>query len=169
MPAERRARLAIMKSGFIVIFVIGTGLLEAQEPVRLTDHPAEDRAPAWSPDGARLLFDSDRDGTQRIYVVDEDGASLACLTWNENAAQYPAWSPDGERIAFQSRGGLWVKDLATGNETKILEDASAELTPDWSPDGRFIAFAARAREGAAADIYLAPAPTRERSGNPPSR
>lgn len=120
---------------------------QAAERVRLTEHPAEDRAPSWSPDGTRVLFESHRDGNSEIYVVGVDGSSLMRLTENAGADQYPAWAPDGERIVFQSerdgRSCLWVMEVDTAAGDCLLEDSSPELTPDWSPDGRWIAFTSK--------------------------
>jgi TolB protein len=131
----------------ILVFVLSCNAARAQNRVQITHHPAEDRAPAWSPNGTRLLFDSDRDGNRSIYVVDVSGSNLERVTSLEHVDQYSAWSPDGERIVFQSErnehnghGGLWVMELDSGEETPLLGDSSPELTPDWSPDGRFVAF-----------------------------
>ena len=69
---------------------------------RLTDSEATDADPAWSPDGRRIAFASDRDGGSNIYVMNADGSGVARLT-DSSAGDYgPAWSPDGRRIAFAS-------------------------------------------------------------------
>lgn len=120
----------------------------AADPRRLTDHPAEDRAPSWSPQGDRLLFTSDRDGDFEVYSIRADGDGLERLTVNPGADLDPAWSPDGDRFVFQSVragvAGLWIARFGTsgdrGEPELLLEDASAELVPDWSPDGRWVAF-----------------------------
>ena len=136
----------MMKPEFIVILAIVLPCFQAraQDLVRLTHHPAEDRAPAWSPDGTKLLFTSDRDGNRSVYLVDADGSNLERITSLDNIDRYPAWSPDGERVVFQSErngdGALWILELASRNETTLIGDSSPELTPDWSPDGSFIAF-----------------------------
>ena len=69
---------------------------------QVTTHPAEDRAPSWSPDGKYLLFRSDRSGNADIFRVRKDGSDLQPLTTDEAEDIYPAFSPDGERIVFQS-------------------------------------------------------------------
>ncbi len=132
---------------------------QAQERLRLTRHPAEDRAPSWAPDSQRVLFESQRDGNSEIYVVGVDGSDVSRLTTNHGVDQYPAWAPDGMRIVFQSeregRSCLWVMRLDTGAGTCLLEDSSPELTPDWSPDGRWIAFTSQ-RSGNP-DLWVVPA------------
>ncbi len=110
----------------------------------LTNHPAEDRAPAWSPDGRFLAFESDRDGNRDLYLMAGDGSGLQRLTVDDGDDSQPAWSPDGRRIVFRSDRdagtGLWIHDIDGGEPTFLLADASPELTPDWSPDGTRIAF-----------------------------
>ena len=68
---------------------------------RLTDDPASDRTPAWSPDGERIAFASDRDGTYDIYAMNADTSGRARLTESSFADDFfPDWSPDGTRIAL---------------------------------------------------------------------
>jgi Tol biopolymer transport system component len=126
----------------------------------LTQHPAEDRSPAWSPDGRRLLFESDRDGNRDIYVMAADGTGVQRLTHDEGEDAQPAWAPDGRRIVFRSDRdagtGLWKLDLEPGaTPVFLLADSSPELTPDWAPDGSRIAFTS-VRSGNA-DIWTVPA------------
>ena len=66
--------------------------------VRLTDHPAIDSDPAWSPDGNRIAFVSRRNGgAGHIYIMEPDGRNLMQLTKEPNST-HPAWSPDGTRL-----------------------------------------------------------------------
>jgi Tol biopolymer transport system component len=58
---------------------------------RLTDSPGEDGAPAWSPDGTHLAFESDRDGNWDIYVIAVDGTGLTNLTRSPGQETTPAW------------------------------------------------------------------------------
>ena len=58
---------------------------------RLTDNPAFDRSPVWSPDGKRIAFVSDRDMNMEIYVMNADGSGQANLTNDPAHDTSPAW------------------------------------------------------------------------------
>ena len=60
----------------------------------LTNNAADDRYPAWSPDGIRIAFSSSRDGNQEIYVMNADGSGQTNLTNNPAPDYEPAWSPE---------------------------------------------------------------------------
>lgn len=122
------------------------------EPQRLTDDPAEDDNPAWSPDGKRLAFQSDRSGNQDLWVVNVDGSQLAPLTSHEADDLLPAWSPDGGRIAFTSlRDGnpeIYVMTAPEpgqpGDEStvrRLTDHPAGDWRPTWSPGGLQVAFA----------------------------
>ena len=71
----------------------GTGV------VRLTDDEAHDLSPAWSPDGGRIAFESNRvDWKSAIYVMNADGTGVVRLTDDGASGYDPAWSPDGGRM-----------------------------------------------------------------------
>jgi len=81
---------------------------------RLTQHPAKDRCPAWSPDGQRIAFirqemvgEEDRMGrgeASGLYVINADGTGERKLSSEIKGIWpiFPAWSPDGERLAFHA-------------------------------------------------------------------
>jgi Tol biopolymer transport system component len=141
---------------------------------RLTDNPAYDVSPAWSPNGTRIAFASDRDGDYDLYVMNADGSGverLANIPWHEAD---PAWAPDGETIAFLFPVGdpssVPVKDIpqnfndlpqigvmnADGTGVSRLDsDREREYSsgPSWSPDGTKIAFV-RESGGMNTDIYI---------------
>lgn len=111
---------------------------------QLTGNPTADLDPAWSPDGTKLVFASDRDGTFEIYVMDADGTNVVRLTTAPGSDVRPVWSPDGRRIAFLSnRDGvsdIYVMNSDGTNTVRLTNDAFADADPAWSPDGRQIAF-----------------------------
>ncbi len=114
------------------------------------------------PGGApgRILFHSDRNGTEEIFVMDPDGSNVRQLTHvgrREVASIDAEGSPDRERIAFSSnRTGPWddlyVMDADGGNVRQLTNTPEvSEHDAAWSPDGRHIAYSAQPRAPIAAD------------------
>lgn len=116
------------------IYVLNPTSLEV---LRLTDDPAADRMPVWSPDGSAIAFVSERDGNPEIYVMASDGTNVRRVT--DNAAQdlQPSWSPNGQEIAFQSdRDGDWnIYAVAVDGSRfrQITFDGADDESPSWSP------------------------------------
>ena len=105
----------------------------------LTNHPAYDYYPDWSPDGRKIAFASSRDGVRQIYIMDADGKNVIRLTDGPGGKSHPDWSPDGGKIAFSvDHGGNYIAVIdVDGRNRKKLEDRTKY--PSWSPDGRQIA------------------------------
>ena len=119
---------------------------DGSEQTRLTDNGSGDWDPAWSPDGNRIAFVSDRDGgDNEIYVMNSDGSGVTRLTYNDKNDSAPTWSPDGQLIAFNHYFGdgdwdIHVVNANGGDSTGLAASENAEMYPSWSPDGRRIAF-----------------------------
>ena len=124
--------------------------------VRLTDHPAKDLSPAWSPDGSRIAFTSDRDGFTAIFVMNEDGSDLKRLTSPTSNSESPAWSPDGREIAFvNDRDGnadIYVMRVDGTDVRRLTSSPAADFDPAWSADGSRIAFSNELDKNA--EIYV---------------
>jgi Tol biopolymer transport system component len=120
--------------------------VEGQNEINLTeDSPADDGAPAFSPDGARIAFRSERDGGG-IYVMGATGEAVRRVT---DRGFDPAWSPDGARIAFATEpvdqpltrwsvSELWWAEVETGEPHRLHSGDAVQ--PSWSPGGGRIAF-----------------------------
>ena len=133
---------------------------------RVTTHAADDRHPAWSPDGRRIAFESNRNaGYIQIWAIDADGANPIRLTsgvWDQN----PDWSPNGREIAYQAyrkkaldvdveerNYEVYVMDADGSNKRQLTDRQEFDGHPSWSPDGKWIIFTSR-RENRIAEIYV---------------
>lgn len=155
LPDDLPGRIAFQsnRAGAFKLFVMDRAGVR-----QLTDGPGNDMKPAWSPDGRRVAFFSDRDGKEDIYVVDADGRNLRRLTTDPADDREPAWSPDGRRIAFASEreGALNVWTMnADGTAQRRLTNyrIGKAAIPAWSPDGRSIAFVSVRSDGKG-DIWV---------------
>ena len=82
----------------------GTGLQRLTFTPGSERRPGDEGTPAWSPDGRRIAFATNRDGQQEIYVMNADGSDQRRLTRAPRRDDIlPRWSPDGEAIAYVGR------------------------------------------------------------------
>ncbi len=126
-------------------------------------------SPAWSPDGQRLVYVSDRNTLKNfLWLIPSAGGTpeliQATTRLGDNVDQ-PAFSPDGSRIVFihrvtredglQRRTDLWIVDLRSGNLTPLVQGGDGQYAPAWSPDGQWIVYVGR--HGESNDLFLVPA------------
>ena len=116
-------------------------------PIRqLTTSPgATTVRPAWSPDGKRIAYQSDIEGTFHIYVMNADGTNTKQISSGKDIDdRHPAWSPDGNAIAVDSgtptKREIWIIDVASQRRTQVTKLGNIATFPSWSPDGKRLAF-----------------------------
>ncbi|HYM09412.1 MAG TPA: hypothetical protein VEU62_01700, partial [Bryobacterales bacterium] len=127
--------------------------------VRLTYRPVADITPIWSPDGARIIFASERDGPRSLFQKDASGAGKEELLLKTRLRLVGAldWSSDGRFVLYDTTSGetrrdLWALPLF-GNRKPfaVLHEAFGEYQGQFSPDGRRIAYASD--ESSALEVY----------------
>ena len=98
---------------------------------------------AWSPDGRRTAFNSDRTGEMNLWLRDSSG-EVRQITSGPGGDYQPTWSPDGSALVFFSaRGGntdVWRIGLGDSTLARLTDDPALDTNPFYSPDGKHIAF-----------------------------
>ena len=138
-------------------------------PENLTNDHAMDADVAWSPDGASLVYTSDKGGgLPQLWVRNLKSGKDRQLTRLDTQPLGADWSPDGTRIAFLDVDGMWgvagvcVVDVETGKITRLQSSLGQPGSPSWSGDSKNVAiglsykFSSSFREGTN-QIYVIPA------------
>jgi tricorn protease len=137
-----------------------------QRPVRLTTTGADNHGAAWSPDMSKIIFISDRDGQEELYLLEADDPEHPRLieahrfkTTKLTSTREPplgvSFAPDGKRVAFVRAGKLWTMG-PDGKDQKVIVDEVRVIDYEWSPDSKWFVFA-RADGSFASELYLVPA------------
>jgi Tol biopolymer transport system component len=116
---------------------------DAAAPTKVIASTRMDMQPDFSPDGSRLAFVSNRDGTVAIWVSNADGKDPVRLSSVNGGT--PGWSPSGKEIVFDSneRGPWNIAVIGTegGKEVWLTDGGSDNRTPSWSANGEWVYFA----------------------------
>lgn len=122
--------------------------------IKLTNNSANNYNPAWSPDGKRIAFTSDRTdqtdhtGNVDIFVMNSDGKELTQLTDTPGYDAFLSWAPDGQKVVVQSNQGghlstegqLIVMNPDGSNKTALTKETGSYSFLSWSPDGQKIVY-----------------------------
>jgi len=124
----------------------------------ITNHPAIDVSPTWSPSGKQLAFISDREGAPQIFICDADGANVRRIVKEGGDADSPAWSPDGRWLAFHWKPhfaesyDIYLAEVSSGKIWQLTSNNGSNQNPSWAPDGRHIAF--ESNRSGSSHIYI---------------
>ena len=137
-PAEERGGLARRK-----LWLMNA---DGSDAHAISQGPAEDYDGRFAPDGNRIAFVSEANGSRDIWIMQEPGGAVVPLTDDSGVEEHPGWSPDGEHIvytAFPTEGGnfdLWMINRDGSGKRRLTSTAANEIFPTWHPDGEIIAY-----------------------------
>ena len=124
------------------IYTIG---IDGSNLTKLTDNPAKDYFPKYSPDGKTIVFSSERDGNIQLYTMDSNGENVKRLMKNEYIDNIGSFSPDGLNIIFNSnRGGnsdiYSINPDGSGEPKNLTNNSAGNYDACYSPDGNMIVY-----------------------------
>ena len=118
--------------------------LRTRQSRRLTQSNGIDTGPSYSPDGRQVVFESDREGSQQLYVMNADGSGVRRISAaGEGRYSTPVWSPRGDYIAFtkQTSGRFLIGVMhPDGTGERVLTEGYHNEGPTWAPNGRVLMF-----------------------------
>jgi uncharacterized protein YjdB len=139
-PDRTRVALSSDRGGSYDLYVMDA---DGRNLRRLTEDPGAEGEPAWTPDGARIVYTStSRTGVSQIASIKTEGGDLRPLTSSARDNRSPAVSPDGRTIAFVStRDGnpeIYEMDLEGTNPRRLTKTSDHEAGPHFLPSGDLV-------------------------------
>lgn len=117
--------------------------LETRSTTRITNNSSIDVSGSFSPDGKKIVFNSDRTGRRHLYIIDSNSQNLKRISREKGSYYTPVWSPRGDMIAFTKQEGgqfyIGVMEVNGSNERMIAKSFHVE-GPTWSPNGRYLMY-----------------------------
>ena len=127
---------------------INISKLDGSDRRNITNNPAIDNAPTWSPSGRQIAFATDRvqTGQTQIHICDVDGSNVRRIVREGGDADSPSWSPDGRWIAFHWKPrmsigyDIFIAEASSGKIRQLTSGSGSNEYPSWAPDARHIVF-----------------------------
>jgi serine/threonine protein kinase/Tol biopolymer transport system component len=156
-PDERRVSVVVLDSATgtrdIWIYDVARRLR-----TRFTHEPTDERTSVWSPDGSRIVVNSNRKGGRfDLYLRPASGVGAEEVLLEDNFSKFPmSWSPDGRFLLYRANG-LFVLPLSADRKpVPFLQTPFVENGGFFSPDGRWVAY--ESDESGRNEIYVVPFP-----------
>lgn len=126
--------------------------LNGENAINLSQNPANDYNPNWSPNGKHIAFTSGRTGNQKIYLMDYNGSNQKQLIVNSGTD--PSFAPDGQHIAYSSEDDIFIYNLIDSTSRNITNRPNiTDFQPTWSPGGKYICYSS-IENGETLNLYI---------------
>ena len=120
---------------------------DGNDITNITNNPANDYDPTWSPNGNQITFVSERTGNPDIFVMDADGSNVVRLTDNSGYDGFFSWSPDGQKIVYLSSADndpnvakLMIMNADGSNKIALTKTPDSYIFESWSPDAQKVIY-----------------------------
>lgn len=133
----------------------------ADTPQQLFSYPRSTQAsPTFSPNGDKIAFVSDKDGSAKIYIIPSKPGLRRhiplLITKKNQENSCPAWSPDGTKIAYSAKTKgirqIWIYDFKAGEERQLTDGPNHKENPAWAPDSLHLVF--NSTSGDNSDLFV---------------
>ena len=130
-------------------------------PVQLFSYPRSTQAsPTFSPDGTKIAFASDKDGSTRIYLIPssrgEKRATPELITKKNRENSCPSWSADGTKLAYSAKTDgirqIWIYDFTSKEETQLTFGGGNKENPCWAANSLHLIF--NSTDASSSDLYM---------------